>query len=118
MPIMTKGVPGKFRAFEKQLKAKRDEIRERFARQLGNVQIEREPDDECAEANHNLTKHLALSTLDLDRNILSQIELALGRMKSGAYGVCDSCDAAIPNARLNAVPWARWCLQCAERAST
>jgi DnaK suppressor protein len=104
-------------ALEKQLTAQRDKLRLRFAEQRTDVYIDREPDDEGAEANRNLTTHLLLSNLDRDRRILNEIELALERMKTGEYGVCDSCGVDIPEARLVALPWARFCVQCSERAT-
>jgi DnaK suppressor protein len=117
MLAATKTAKDKFKMLEKELVSKRDEIRGRFANQLAGVAVEREPDDECAEANHNLNKHLILSILDRDRFILNDIELALKRIRAGSYGMCDTCGGAIPDARLRALPWARSCLQCAERAS-
>ncbi len=113
----TKTAKDKFKMREKELVSKRDEIRNRFANQLADVTVEREPDDECAEANHNLNKHLILSTLGRDRFILNDIELALQRMRACSYGMCDTCGGTIPDARLRALPWARACLECAERAS-
>lgn len=113
----TKTVKDKLKMLEKDLVSKRDEIRNRFVNQLADVAVEREPDDECAEANHNLNKHLILSILDCDRFILNDIELALKRMRAGSYGMCDTCGGTIPDARLHALPWARSCLSCAERAS-
>ena len=45
----------------------REKLRTRFAEQRTDVFIDREPDDEGAEANRNLTTHLILSTLDRER---------------------------------------------------
>ncbi len=47
--------------------------------------MDREPDDEGAEAHHNLTKHLAHSTVR--RRILNEVELALRKIKIGVYRV-------------------------------
>ena len=113
----TKAAKNKFKTPEKELVSKRDEIRGRLADQLADVVIEREPDDEGAEANHNLDKHLILSSLDRDRSLLNEIELALKRIRAGGYGMCDICSVTIPDARLRALPWARLCVPCAERAS-
>jgi DnaK suppressor protein len=43
---------------------------------------------------------------------LAQIEDALARMNEGRYGLCESCEAQIPLARLQALPYARRCVQC------
>ncbi len=106
-----------FSALEKQLTNERDKLRLRFAEQRTDVFIDREPDDEGAEASRNLATHLLLSNLDRDRRILSEIELALERMKNGEYGTCESCGENIPEARLQALPWARFCIHCSERAN-
>ncbi len=117
MLAAAKTARGKFKTIEKELVTKRDEIQGRLADQLADVVVEREPDDEGAEANHNLNKHLILSSLDRDRLLLNEVEQALKRIRAGAYGACSTCGLAIPDARLRALPWARLCLQCAERAS-
>ena len=48
---------------------------------------------------------------------ISRIRAALARMAAGDYGLCQSCGAEIPAARLNAVPDAALCVACAEAAS-
>ncbi|MGE0758691.1 MAG: TraR/DksA family transcriptional regulator [Pirellulaceae bacterium] len=47
---------------------------------------------------------------------LAQVEEALGRMRDGTYGVCESCNEGIPLARLQALPYARLCVQCQRTA--
>jgi len=48
---------------------------------------------------------------------LRMVEDALERMGLGEYGVCTDCGAPIAPKRLQAVPWARYCLDCQERAN-
>lgn len=48
------------------------------------------------------------------REILSQIDAALGRMEAGTYGICKRCGAEIPVERLEAVPAAELCITCKE----
>jgi DnaK suppressor protein len=55
---------------------------------------------------------LHLNTLDYAQ--LQLIEAALDRLDSGDYGVCLSCEEPIPPKRLQAVPWARYCVGCQE----
>jgi DnaK suppressor protein len=40
---------------------------------------------------------------------------ALERIEEGSYGQCVACENEINPKRLEAVPWARYCLQCQER---
>lgn len=46
---------------------------------------------------------------------LRQIQEALDRLELGEYGICLSCEAAIPAKRLRALPWAKYCVPCQER---
>ncbi len=80
------------------------------------VTADREPDDEVAAAYENASKDMLAATLERERRTLKEIESALTRMQKGEYGMCDSCGVAIPKARLDALPWARLCIHCAERA--
>ena len=44
---------------------------------------------------------------------IARIRAALQRMAAGEYGFCQSCGAEIPQARLEAVPDAALCVNCA-----
>ena len=48
--------------------------------------------------------------------MLRNIAAALGRLDSGDYGYCQSCDEPISRRRLAFDPAARLCIGCAERA--
>lgn len=45
---------------------------------------------------------------------LREVEAAMDRVRSGDYGACQGCEARISDRRLNAIPWARYCLTCQE----
>lgn len=47
------------------------------------------------------------------RENLGEIDAALGRIADGTYGTCERCQNPIGEARLEALPSARWCLDCA-----
>jgi len=49
---------------------------------------------------------------EVESRELSNIEVALERMRSGSYGLCDVCNGKIPLARLNALPYATCCIEC------
>jgi len=53
---------------------------------------------------------------EVESRELSYIENALERMREGTYGQCEICNNKIPLARLNALPYARTCIEC-QRAS-
>lgn len=54
-----------------------------------------------------------LYLMDSERKLLLEIEDALDRIKQGTYGICETDDGPIPKARLEAIPWTRYCLTCA-----
>ena len=47
---------------------------------------------------------------------LRQVEDALKRLELGDYGRCLGCGGAIPLKRLQAIPWARFCVDCQDAA--
>ena len=53
-----------------------------------------------------------LELLERDENTLFEIMEALERIKSGAFGRCESCEKWIRKERLKAVPHARNCIDC------
>lgn len=55
-------------------------------------------------------KDLALR--DNLRNLLGKVEEALKKIDRNTYGVCDRCGREIASGRLNAVPWALYCVEC------
>lgn len=46
---------------------------------------------------------------------MEEIEEALRRIRSGAYGHCGDCEEPIPESRLLVQPWSQRCLSCQER---
>jgi DnaK suppressor protein len=44
---------------------------------------------------------------------IAEIRRALNRIDLGEFGVCMRCQAPIPQARLQAIPWATTCVKCA-----
>ena len=46
---------------------------------------------------------------------LTDVEHALSKFDTGAYGVCETCEKPIPPARLEAKPAARYCIDHATR---
>jgi DnaK suppressor protein len=101
--------------FEKLLLARKRELEARIGALLGDVSAQSEPEDEGGIAIENYSKDWAAASLERSRRTLSEVDAALVRIKQGSYGVCDVCNISIPKARLEALPWARVCVSCAER---
>lgn len=71
-------------------------------------------EEDQAQISHDEFVSLHLNSLDYVQ--LRMVEEALDRMDSGDYGVCLSCEEPIPAKRLQALPWARYCVACQEIA--
>ena len=52
--------------------------------------------------------------MEREREIFKDVDCALERLEQGTYGYCEQCNKRIPKVRLEAIPWARLCLACAE----
>ena len=50
-----------------------------------------------------------------DREMLYEIDEAMGRIHDGTYGVCIECKKNIPVTRLKAIPQVRTCMKCQEK---
>ena len=49
---------------------------------------------------------------EVESRELARIEYALDRMRDGQFGACEGCGTNIPMARLNALPYAVYCIEC------
>ena len=49
------------------------------------------------------------------REALDEVEHALNKHAGGTYGLCESCGKPIASARLEAMPTARLCIDCASK---
>ncbi len=56
-----------------------------------------------------------LGLMDSERKILVEIDDALARIENGTYGICQGSGETIPKQRLEAIPWARYCVKCASQ---
>lgn len=57
-------------------------------------------------------KEKDVSVRDSWRNVLARIDDALAKIEHGTYGCCDRCGIAISKERLNAMPYAIFCVNC------
>lgn len=55
---------------------------------------------------------------EVESRELAQIEAAIERIRQGTYGLCEVCNGKIPLARLNALPYAKNCIECQRAAET
>jgi RNA polymerase-binding transcription factor DksA len=57
-------------------------------------------------------RDFALSLLSQEQDALYEIDQALKRIEVGTYGVCEMSGKPIPHARLEAIPFARFTVEC------
>lgn len=114
--------PEDIKRFKASLLAKRNEI-------LNNVHS---MEDEALRKNRtdlsNMPIHIAdagsdtfetentLGLMDSERRLLQEINDALDRIEHGTYGICEGNAEPILKARLEAIPWARYCVICASQS--
>ena len=58
-------------------------------------------------------QEFALGLMDSERKLLHEIDDALSRIEEKAYGICEGTGKPIKKARLEAQPWARYCVEFA-----
>ena len=57
-------------------------------------------------------RDFALSLLSQEQDALYEIDEALKRIEQGTYGICELCNKPILHARLEAIPFARYTVDC------
>ena len=74
---------------------------------FGEAEVRDSTDD--ATSSQGTSESLQEDTLA--SQTLTQVHDALRRIEEGAYGKCAACGRQIEAARLEAIPWARYCLE-------
>ena len=100
----------------KSLLFKRDELLHDLAknREVSEETVDESAQDMADRATSAYTKEFAYSLSESDRKILLLIDEALERLNAGIYGTCINCSQPVQEKRIEAVPWARHCLDCQE----
>jgi DnaK suppressor protein len=100
--------------FKEVLETKQAELAQVLRNREG-IAIEKSP-DALDEVQNAAERELAIRNLDRESNLLRNVRAALARIDEGTFGVCMHCEEDISIKRLNAVPWAPYCIQCQEIA--
>jgi RNA polymerase-binding protein DksA len=61
-------------------------------------------------ATATFDREMASTLEENSSNVLADIDAALARIESGAFGVCERCGKPIDEDRLEALPWATLCI--------
>lgn len=105
------------KAFREDLERKRVELLDLYRHDLevGQSASDEGTEDLVDRANKSYNQELMFVLSDTERDVVFQIDEALTRLDKGSFGICENCAAEIGLPRLEAVPWARFCVKCQEQ---
>jgi len=103
-------------------------LRTRLRTEIGDL-VERAPDSVNAPGEvSTLPTHLAdraaegfdteMTLVHKEEDLLGLVESALARIEEGSYGKCTNCGGKIAAARLNALPYTPFCIECAQKGAS
>ena len=103
--------------YRKRLLAKQEELMRLVSKseQDGRQADEEATQDIADKAANSYTKEFLFHQSDDNRRLLQLVNEALERLKNGGYGLCVACNEEVQQKRLEAVPWARHCIECQEK---
>jgi DnaK suppressor protein len=113
MKIGLKAKPAQYR---KILEKKAEEVRRSMSAQKAAQVVARldVPSDEGDLSQQHHEEWIFLNRNTIDMKLLREISGALHRIEQGSYGICMECEEPISPKRLEAVPWAKYCVTCQE----
>jgi len=120
MPGIVKEVlaPARTEQYQRQILSKIHEVRQGLSarRAAEFVQRPEEPLDfgDWCQKSHD--EWLFVNQNRLETALLRELEASLRRLDRGTFGLCEGCGEPISEKRLDAVPWAKFCIPCYERA--
>ena len=114
------GTKRKFANYRRILESKAEEVRDSLSKQKAAQVVSRLdiPSDEGDLSQQHHEEWLFLNRNSIEMQLLREISDALKRIELGSYGVCPECEEGISTKRLDAVPWARYCVTCQDLVAT
>lgn len=71
-----------------------------------------------ADSAHTTAERARLIALAKElRANLKDVDHALAKIDRGTYGACERCGRPIAPERLEAIPWARLCIECKQKSA-
>lgn len=108
--------PGKTSSVRRKLLEMRDDLMKTVRKQQLAESSLQDIGDAADQASQSIEKELLFELSDNERMTLDHIEAALRKIDKGTYGVCESCRKPIAKPRLEALPFARYCITCQSTA--
>ncbi len=114
---MKNGPKAKYATHKKILESKSEEVRNSMSAQKAAQVVARLdiPSDEGDLSQHSHEEWIFLNRNTIDMKLLREVSGALHRIETEQFGVCMECEEAISTKRLDALPWARYCVTCQEK---
>ncbi len=104
---------------KEELLKKRQEILESLSNHNNEELNEKSGVEDAADiVTSELSRETVYKLSQVDRETLFLIDIALKKIDSGTYGVCEECGAPIGEKRLEAIPWVRLCIECSQNEET
>ena len=85
------------------------------SKKIDEVEIET-GGDEIDTATQSTEREMQFELSGIDKRMMQDIDNALAKIEKGTFGSCECCGKEIPQARLDALPWVRYCKECQEEA--
>ncbi len=102
--------------FKKILTQKKATITNKLnSKKIDEVEIET-GGDEIDTATQSTEREMQFELSGIDKRMMQDIDNALAKIEKGTFGSCECCGKEIPQARLDALPWVRYCKECQEEA--
>ena len=100
--------------FRKRLQEKQRQLVEEVGRNslYGKDQEDDSIKDLGDQANTAYNREFLFELGNGDRRLLREVVTALQKIEEGSYGSCERCGEAISDKRLEALPFARYCIEC------
>ncbi len=67
-------------------------------------------------ATDTFEQEMSASLMTNTRQLQTEVAAALDRMEKGTFGTCEQCGRDISEGRLDALPYTRYCVDCAQNA--
>ncbi len=71
--------------------------------------------DDADSATQSYDRQLVLTLGEQGWEKLKLVDEALDKLRSQEFGICDQCEKPIPEARLDLVPFAQYCVLCLDQ---
>lgn len=98
------------------LLAQRDDLRMKLSREASMSTDSGAGTSDLGDlASDDTEREVNSQLVSLESRELGKIERAILAIREGRYGKCEICDRSIPIARLKALPYTSYCIDCQRR---